>query len=131
MGDAATDRRALPPEVPRARFDVDEAQAAVEACENDPVVDGVAAVIAIRDRAMPDPDFVIQGDPTSNAPDLYASNHDMFAFMVAPDRVIDDGSEEGLYRGVIVDNSEVGGGSLGLCSFLYRYLDSSASEEEA
>lgn len=72
--------------------------------------------------AMPDPRYVIVDDPTSNTPDLYASDHDMFAFLIASDRVIDDGSEGGLSRGLIVDNSEVGGGSLGLMSFLYRYM---------
>lgn len=72
--------------------------------------------------AMPDPRYVIAGDPKSNKPDLYASDHDMFAFLIAPDRVIDDGSDGGLSRGLIVDNSEVGGGSLGLMSFLYRYM---------
>jgi len=72
--------------------------------------------------AMPDSRYVIASDPTSNTPDLYASDHDMFAFLIASDRVIDDGSEGGLSRGLIVDNSEVGGGSLGLMSFLYRYV---------
>lgn len=72
--------------------------------------------------ALPDPRYIIASDPTSNKPDLYASDHDMFAFLIAPDRLIDDGSEGGLSRGLIVDNSEVGGGSLGLMSFLYRYM---------
>ncbi len=72
--------------------------------------------------AMPDPRYIISGDSTSNTPDLYASDHDMFAFLIASDRMIDDGSEGGLSRGLIVDNSEVGGGSLGLMSFLYRYM---------
>lgn len=51
---------------------------------------------------------------------LYASDHDMFAFLVN-DRVrIQDGSEDGLARGVFAYNSEVGGGSLKLTKFLYR-----------
>jgi len=39
---------------------------------------------------------------------LYASFEDMFAFMVHPDKVIRDGSKEGLQRGFLVWNSEVG-----------------------
>lgn len=52
---------------------------------------------------------------------LYASDHDMFAFIMHPDRVIrEQGNPTGLKRGLIVSNSEVGGGSLFLMRFLYR-----------
>jgi hypothetical protein len=52
---------------------------------------------------------------------LYASDHDMFCFMVNPDKRIKDGTEQGLSRGFFLSNSEVGAGALKLVSFLYRY----------
>lgn len=42
---------------------------------------------------------------------LYASDHDMFAFLVNPERTIDIG-KRALMRGMFVRNSEVGDGSL-------------------
>jgi len=51
---------------------------------------------------------------------LYASDHDMFAFLVNEERNIDDGSDGGLNRGFFVSNSEVGAGSLKITYFLYR-----------
>lgn len=54
---------------------------------------------------------------------LYASDHDMFAFIMKPDYVIKEkGNELGLKRGLIAGNSEVGGGSLWLLRFLYREM---------
>jgi hypothetical protein len=51
---------------------------------------------------------------------LYASDHDMFAFMVNEDRRISDGTAEGLSRGFFCWNSEVGASSFGIMTFLYR-----------
>lgn len=51
---------------------------------------------------------------------LYASDHDMFAFMVDENARINDGSGEGLARGFFVSNSEVGAASLKLTRFMYR-----------
>ena len=51
---------------------------------------------------------------------LYASDHDMFAFLVAPDRVVSDGNGGGLMRGVFVRNSEVGDASLSMTFFLMQ-----------
>ena len=52
---------------------------------------------------------------------LYASDHDMFAFMVNPEVVIDDGSSPGgLRRGFMVRQSEVGDSSLWMCQFLFN-----------
>jgi hypothetical protein len=51
---------------------------------------------------------------------LYASDHDMFAFLVAPDRVIDDGTGGALMRGVFIKNSEVGDASLSFTFFLMQ-----------
>lgn len=56
-------------------------------------------------------------------PALYASDHDMFAFMRSTDRVIaEPGSTSPLWRGVIVENSEVGAGKLKFTRFLYREM---------
>ncbi len=54
-------------------------------------------------------------------PALYASDHDMFAFVVNENAVIrEPGNESGLRRGVIVQNSEVGASALKLTRFLFR-----------
>lgn len=54
---------------------------------------------------------------------LYASDHDMFAFIMHSDRVIKEvGNPFGLKRGLIASNSEVGGGALRLMRFLYREM---------
>jgi hypothetical protein len=72
--------------------------------------------------AQPTMNIGIGGDRAMD-PSLYASDHDMFAFIVAPDRVIKEpGSDEGLYRGVIFGNSEVGAASLWAMWFLYRSM---------
>ncbi|MBL8818854.1 MAG: DUF932 domain-containing protein [Planctomyces sp.] len=52
----------------------------------------------------------------------YASDHDMFVFLVNDQNRIEDGSEGGLGRGVFIRNSEVGQSSLRLTFFLYRYV---------
>lgn len=61
---------------------------------------------------------------TGNAlPALYASDHDMFAFVRNNSVVIrEDGNPDGLQRGVIVENSEVGASALKLTRFLYREM---------
>lgn len=54
---------------------------------------------------------------------LYASDHDMFAFIRHQNRPIAEaGSPEPLYRGLIVENSEVGASKLRLTRFLYREM---------
>ena len=49
---------------------------------------------------------------------LYASDHDMFAFLVDSEKAIDGISGSELVRGFYIYNNEVGSGSLGLCAFL-------------
>lgn len=49
---------------------------------------------------------------------LYASDHDMFAFLVDESKTF-DGSPEGIKRGFFVWNSEVGAKSFGIMTFLY------------
>lgn len=51
---------------------------------------------------------------------VYASDHDMFCFLVNEDRLIDDGSGKPLARGAFFWNSEVGDKSIGGCTFLYE-----------
>jgi hypothetical protein len=53
---------------------------------------------------------------------LYASDKDMFAFLVNEETTIDDGSEDGLARGFFVWNSEVGDCSFGVSTFLYKHV---------
>lgn len=56
-------------------------------------------------------------------PALYASDHDMYAFVCNDSAVIKEpGNPQGLKRGVIVSNSEVGAASLKLTRFLYREM---------
>lgn len=54
---------------------------------------------------------------------LYASDHDMFAFLRSTSKtVVEAGRAEPLYRGFIVENSEVGASALKLTRFLYREM---------
>jgi len=56
-------------------------------------------------------------------PALYASDHDMFAFLRNQQaRVAEPGNDLGLQRGVIIENSEVGASALKLTRFLYREM---------
>jgi hypothetical protein len=56
-------------------------------------------------------------------PSLYASDHDMFAFVCNDSAIIrEPGNPDGLKRGVIVENSEVGASALKLTRFLYRAM---------
>ena len=52
---------------------------------------------------------------------LYASDHDVFIFLVDPSHPLEVKGDT-LYRGFMVWNSEVGARSFGLCTFLYRYV---------
>lgn len=61
-----------------------------------------------------------EGDWISPA-GLYASDRDMFAFMVNEEYSIDDGTPDGLARGFFVENSEVGASSFRITAFLYRW----------
>lgn len=53
---------------------------------------------------------------------LYASDHDLFAFIRSQQTLNEAGNVAGLQRGLIVENSEVGAGSLRLTRFLYREM---------
>jgi hypothetical protein len=53
---------------------------------------------------------------------IYASDHDMFAFLVNEEARLDDGSDGGLSRGFFIQNSEVGASALKLTLFHYRHV---------
>lgn len=53
---------------------------------------------------------------------LYASDHDMFAFLRSTDKTVEEGNGQPVWKGVIVENSEVGASSLKLTRFLYREM---------
>jgi hypothetical protein len=74
---------------------------------------------ATADDILPGQINITEGDLIAPA-GLYASDHDMFAFLVAPDRVISDGANGGLMRGIFVRNSEVGDASLSFTFFLMQ-----------
>lgn len=50
---------------------------------------------------------------------LYASDHDMFVFMVNEEKTVNDGTGHDLGRGFFLWNSEVGASSFGIMTFLY------------
>lgn len=54
---------------------------------------------------------------------LYASDHDLWTFLMSRNRVIQDPiTQRPMYRGAIVSNSEVGAGALGAMSFYFNDL---------
>ena len=53
---------------------------------------------------------------------LYASDHDMFAFLVNEEHRIPDGTDAGLARGIFISNYEVPGYAFKVWRFLYRYV---------
>lgn len=54
---------------------------------------------------------------------IYVSDHDMFAFLVNNEnRITEPGNPDGLGRGFIVENSEVGAKKLRITTFFYRFV---------
>lgn len=69
------------------------------------------------------PDIRAEMDPRGPRPSLYASDHDLFAFIRHTQRTINEpGNPDGLQRGLIAENSEVGASKLRLTRFLYREM---------
>lgn len=58
------------------------------------------------------------GDPNERA--LFASDHDMFAFLMSRERAVVDPTGQAMYRGVIAINSEVGAAALKIIGFYFR-----------
>jgi hypothetical protein len=70
--------------------------------------------------AVPDKTW---SEDQENVTALYASDHDMFAFLRLKNIVIaEPGTDQPIYRGIIVSNSEVGAASLTFTRFMYRYM---------
>jgi hypothetical protein len=74
------------------------------------------------DLMQREPEWTVPPAGGTQPSGLYASDHDMFAFLVNESRRIEDGTEGGLARGFFVWNSEVGDASFGIMTFLYRYV---------
>ena len=69
------------------------------------------------------PDVRAELDPDGPRPALYASDHDMFAFIRHSQRTINEpGNPDGLQRGLIAENSEVGASAIKLTRFWYREM---------
>lgn len=83
--------------------------------------------IATADDVLP-PEMAGGGGLSINIGDLiapagaYASDHDMFVFLIDPTRPIRDPMGETLWRGFFCWNSEVGAASFGLETFLFRHV---------
>ena len=60
--------------------------------------------------------------PVNKRLPLYASDHDMFAFIASANTVNEPGNPDGLRRGLVVANSEVGASTLMVLRFLYREM---------
>lgn len=81
----------------------------------------IATEADVIDWGVDSPLTIKEGDEIAPA-GLYVSDRDMFAFLVNPERRIDDGTDEGLSRGFFIRQSEVGASSLAVGSFLMRYV---------
>jgi hypothetical protein len=83
-------------------------------------------VVQAVERVNPDGRWQIPASSraTTNprrATTLYASDRDVFIFLVDPNNPVEVGGET-LFRGFYTWNSEVGSAVFGLCTFLYRYV---------
>jgi hypothetical protein len=58
--------------------------------------------------------------PDDAPPSLYASDHDMFAFLMSGETTVTDPAGQSMRRGVMVWNSEVGDKALGMLGFWFR-----------
>lgn len=73
-------------------------------------------------EAVEGTDWHVPRDHDENSPSgLYASDRDMFAFMVSDEHPIQAGNSK-LGRGFFCWNSETGSASFGLATFLYNYV---------
>lgn len=85
-------------------------------------------VVAAVERVNPDGRWQVPAASyaTTNpkrATTLYASDRDVFMFLVDPEHPIEvPGEKSPLFRGFYVWNSEVGAATFGLTTFLYRYV---------
>jgi len=80
--------------------------------------DCVAAVGRIVERS--NGKFFNPKDWSGTPSGLYASDHDVFMFMIDGGSMVDGGGRDQLHRGFIVWNSETGAKTFGLMTFLFR-----------
>ena len=83
-----------------------------------PAFEGQASRIATEADCMEN-SLVKPGDVIADA-GLYANDRNMFAFLIDPEKRIEDGSDGGLSRGFFVRNSEVGDCIWEIVTFLFR-----------
>lgn len=81
----------------------------------DPGIGGIPTKVATVEDCLPGLSQVQVGSRIAPS-GIYASPHDLFVFLVNTEREIDTG----LFRGVILWNSEVGAKSIGAMSFLFN-----------
>lgn len=74
--------------------------------------------VASRNSLVPARATIRQGAGTDRA--LFASDHDMFAFLMSGERCVVDPMGHELYRGIIAVNSEVGAAALKIMAFYFR-----------
>lgn len=83
------------------------------------VVQAIQAVNADGRWQVPAASYATQNPKLATT--LYASDRDVFIFLVDPNHDIEVGGER-FFRGFFVWNSEVGSKTFGLSTFLYRYV---------
>lgn len=83
------------------------------------VVAGVQKANADGRWVVPSATYTVKNP--KRATTLYASDRDVFIFLVDPKNPVEVKGES-LYRGFITWNSEVGAATFGLTTFLYRYV---------
>lgn len=87
------------------------------------VVKAVQRVVESSGQAWTIPAASYQARDPKRATTLYASDRDVFLFLVDESHPIElPGYERPKYRGFIVSNSEVGAGTFRLTTFLYDYV---------
>lgn len=64
--------------------------------------------------------YGLQGEAANDDAALYASDHDMFAFLMDRNRSVRDPGGAAMFRGIIVANSEVGDCALKVMGFWFR-----------
>lgn len=82
--------------------------------------DVVDAVQRVVDRS--NGKFTNPKDWSGKRADLYASDHDVFVFMVDGGSIVDGGPRAQLHRGFITWNSETGARTFGLMTFAFNYV---------
>ena len=83
------------------------------------VVDAVIKANSAGNWEIPAASYATQ--QPKRATTLYASDRDVFLFLVDPSHPIEVGNDT-LFRGFMVWNSEVGSATFGLTTFLYRFV---------